>query len=173
MVERNSEKVRLLKLAALSGMIDPKMISVNDIVIGEWVRWKCKFGCPDYGMWLTCPPYSPTPTKTRALLREYKRALFFRMKPDKGSMLKSLTSLERKVFLGGHRKALAFSGGSCNLCRACNIRPGICRKPELARPSMEACGIDVFETARRTGYQISVLKDKNSEFTYFGMVLID
>jgi hypothetical protein len=38
---------------------------------------------------------------------------------------------------------------------------------------MEACGIDVFETARRAGYQISILKEKSSEFTYFGMVLLD
>lgn len=173
MVARDSEKVRLCKLAAESGMIEPKMTSVKDIVLGEWVRWKCRYGCPDYGMWLTCPPYSPTPTETRALLREYKRALLFRMKPDKGKMLRSLTKLERRIFLDGHRKALAFSGGSCNLCRVCNIRSGVCRKPEVARPSMEACGIDVFETARRTGYKISILKEKSSEFTYFGMILVD
>jgi predicted metal-binding protein len=172
MVNRNSRRVTLCKLAAVSGMIDPQMIMVKDIVLGEWVRWKCKYGCPDYGMWLTCPPYSPTPTETRALLREYKRALLFRMKPDKGK-LKSLANLERRIFLEGHRKALAFSGGSCNLCRVCNIRSRTCRRPKIARPSMEACGIDVFETARRAGYQISIMKDRNSEFTYFGMVLVD
>ena len=172
MVNRNSQRVTLCKLATASGMIDPKLIRVKDIVLGEWVRWKCKYGCPDYGMWLTCPPYSPTPTETRALLKEYKRALLFRMKPDKGK-LKSLAKLERAIFLEGHRKALAFSGGHCNLCSTCNIPSRICRKPEIARPSMEACGIDVFETARRAGYQISILKDRNSEFTYFGMVLVD
>jgi predicted metal-binding protein len=165
--------VSLYRLAAGSGLIDPKMIRAKDIVLGEWVRWKCKYGCPDYGKWLTCPPYSPTPTETRALLREYKRALLFRMKPDKRKMLRSLVNLERRIFLGGHRKALAFSGGSCNLCRVCNIRSRTCRKPEIARPSMEACGIDVFETARRAGCQISILKDKTSEFTYFGMILVD
>ena len=173
MVNGNSQTATLCKLAAESGMVDPKMITVKNIVLGEWVLWKCKYGCPDYGMWLTCPPYSPTPTETRALLREYKHALLFRMKPDKEKMLRSLTNLERKIFLEGHRKALAFSGGSCNLCRVCNIRSRTCRKPEIARPSMEACGIDVFETARRAGYQISILKDKNSVFTYFGMVLVD
>ena len=172
MVNRNSRRVTLCKLAAASGMIDPKLISVKDIVLGEWVRWKCKYGCPDYGMWLTCPPYSPTPTETRALLKEYKRALLFRMKPDKRKM-KSLANLERSLFLGDHPKALAFSGGSCNLCRVCNVQSRTCRNPEIARPSMEACGIDVFETVKKVGYQISIMKDKNSEFTYFGMVLID
>jgi len=173
MVNRNSQTARLCNLAAVSGMNDPKMIRVKDIVLGEWVRWKCRYGCPNYGMWLTCPPYSPTPTETRVLLREYKDALLFRMRPDKGEMLKSLANLERRIFLAGHRKALAFSGGSCGLCRICNIRSRTCRKPEIARPSMEACGIDVFETARRAGYRISILKDRNSEFTYFGMVLVD
>jgi predicted metal-binding protein len=173
MAGRDSEKAKLCKVAAQCGMIDPKMIDVKDIVLGEWVRWKCKYGCPDYGMWLTCPPYSPTPAETRALLGEYKRAMLFRMKPDKGKMLKALTSLERRIFLEGHRKALAFSGGHCHLCRTCNIRAGNCRKPEIARPSMEACGIDVFATVKKTGRRISILKDRNSEFTYFGMVLID
>jgi predicted metal-binding protein len=173
MVPRDAETPRLLKLAEASAMIEPKMIGVKDIVLGEWVRWKCKYGCPDYGMRLTCPPYSPTPMETNVLLREYKRALLFRMKPDKRKMLKSLANLERRIFLEGHRKALAFSGGSCDLCRVCNIRSGTCRHPEVARPSMEACGIDVFETARRAGYQISILKDRKSEFTYFGMVLVD
>jgi predicted metal-binding protein len=173
MVNRDSRAATLCKLASRSGMIDPKIMMVKDIVLGEWVRWKCKYGCPSYGMWLTCPPYSPTPSETRALLREYNRALLFRMKPDKGKMLKSLADLESKIFLRGHRKALAFSGGHCNLCRVCNIRSGKCRKPEIARPSMEACGIDVFETARKAGYEISILKNKKSTFTYFGMIIVD
>ena len=173
MPQMNSENVRLCALASGSGMIDPKVISVKNIVVREWTRWKCKYGCPDYGKWLTCPPYSPTPSETRVLLREYKRALLFRMRPDKRKMLKSLTDLERKIFLEGYRKALAFSGGSCNLCAACNVKTHTCRRPELARPSMEACGIDVFETAEKTGFKISILKDANSKFTYLGMVLVD
>jgi len=173
MVNKNSETIGLRKLAVEAGMIDPKIIKVKDIALGEWVRWKCKYGCPDYGMWLTCPPYSPTPTETRALLREYKRALVFRMKPDKGKMMKSLANLERSLFLRDHPKALAFSGGSCKLCRICNVQSRTCRNPEIARPSMEACGIDVFETVKSVGYQIAIMKDKNAEFTYFGMVLID
>lgn len=163
----------LCKLAVRSGMIDPKIIRVRNIVLGEWVRWKCKYGCPSYGKWLTCPPYSPTPTETRALLREYRSALLFRMKPDARKMLESLTDLERRIFLEGYRKALAFSGGSCNLCKVCNIRSRVCRKPEIARPSMEACGIDVFETARKAGYEVSILKHKKSKFTYFGMIILD
>jgi len=172
MVNKNSHTA-LCQVATTFGMMNPKIIRANDIVIGEWVRWKCRYGCPDYGKWLTCPPYSPTPTETHALLKEYRRALMFRLKPDKGKMLKSLTDLERSIFLKGYRKALAFSGGSCNLCSVCDVRSGTCRKPEIARPSMEACGIDVFATARKAGYEISILRDKKSEFTYFGMVLID
>jgi len=163
----------LCKMTVESGMLEPKSIDVKDVVVGEWVRWKCRYGCPSYGKWLTCPPYSPTPNETRALLREYRRALLFRMKPVKGKMLKALTDLERRIFLEGHPKVLAFSGGACNLCEACSLRSGVCRKPAIARPSMEACGIDVFETVRRAGYDISILRKENSAFTYFGMVLVD
>jgi len=164
---------RLLDLALKSGMIDPKIIEVRKIVVSEWVRWKCRYGCPDYGLWLTCPPYTPTPAETRALLSEYERALMFRMTPKRGEMYKALAKLEGRVFLSGNPKALAFGGGACHLCRVCNIRSGACRKPLTARPSMEACGIDVFESTRRAGYQSTILQDKNQKFTYFGMILID
>lgn len=45
--------------------------------------------------------------------------------------------------------------------------------PEKARPSMEACGIDVYETARVNGYPINVLKDKSCTGNYFGLVLLE
>lgn len=176
-----SREVRLKNLARGSGMIDPKIINVKKIVIGEWVRWKCRYGCPDYGKWLKCPPNSPTPTETRALLNEYKRALIFRIKPQTGydgthvvgGVYKSLFELERNIFLDGYRKALAFGGGECDLCETCNIESGICRRPEAARPSMEACGIDVFETAMKAGYRLSLLHNREEQFTWFGMILVD
>ncbi len=180
-MSESSDNARLCELAVTSGMIDPKVIEVKNIVLGEWVRWKCRYGCPDYGLWLKCPPYSPTPAETQALLREYKRALIFRMKPTSGytgthvvgKVYKTLADLETKIFLSGHRKALAFGGGECDLCKTCNIRSGHCRRPDIARPSMEGCGIDVFGTAQRAGYEMSILKNKNAEFTWFGMILVD
>ncbi|HID55545.1 TPA: hypothetical protein EYP37_03380, partial [Candidatus Poribacteria bacterium] len=36
--------------------------------------------------------------------------------------------------------------------------PG-CRHPRQARPSMEACGIDVYRTAKTAGFPIEVVRD--------------
>jgi predicted metal-binding protein len=172
---------RLVNLAIECGMADPKIINASDIVVSEWVRWKCRYGCPDYGLWLKCPPYSPSLAETRTLLREYRRALLFRIRPASGydgshvvgNVYRALSELERKIFLGGYRKALGFGGGECDLCEKCEIQSGTCRNPLIARPSMEGCGIDVFETAKRAGYKLSILNSKDLEFSWIGMVLID
>jgi hypothetical protein len=37
---------------------------------------------------------------------------------------------------------------------------------------MEACGIDVFSTARNNGFKIEVLKKAGERGDYFGLVLI-
>jgi len=181
MTKTQSDNKSLMNLASESGMVDPRIIDAKDVVLGEWVQWKCRYGCPDYGHWLKCPPHSPTPAETRTLLKEYKRALLFRMKPVAGydgahrvgDIYKNLSELERKIFLSGYRKALALGGGECDLCDICNIEAGICRRPDISRPSMEACGIDVFGTAMKAKYDMRILNSKNDEFTWFGMILID
>ena len=38
---------------------------------------------------------------------------------------------------------------------------------------MEACGIDVFATARANGFPIEVVKDESCEDNYYGLVLIE
>ena len=41
------------------------------------------------------------------------------------------------------------------------------------RPMMEACGIDVFKTARRNGFAVVTPSDGSGQLTYFAMVLIE
>ena len=71
----------------------------------------------------------------------------------------------------GYYKALGFGAGPCRLCKEC-AEAG-CQHSELARPAMEACGIDVYATAHNNGYPIEVLTDKSCEGNYFGLVLIE
>jgi len=117
-----------------------------------------------------CPPYGPTPEETRDLLKEYEYALLYRFKPSTPKNF--AVELERHIFLEGYHSALAFTAGSCNLCEKCNIEGGTCLKPLEVRPSMESCGISVFETARNAGYKIEVLKSKDEEYLRYGLVLI-
>ena len=169
-LEKKDELSRFCNLAIKLGAVSPKVIRADQVVVRNWTRWKCQFGCNSYGRSLKCPPYTPTPEETRALLKEYEFGLLFRSRP---SDLDSLTvELERQIFLEGYHAALAFTAGSCRLCEKCNIEGGYCIKPLESRPSMESCGISVFETARNAGYEIEVLTSKEQEFLVYGLVLI-
>lgn len=59
--------------------------------------------------------------------------------------------LEAAAFKKGFKYATAFSAGKCTLCETCAGIGNRCRNPYKARPSMEAMGIDVGETARNAG----------------------
>lgn len=59
--------------------------------------------------------------------------------------------IEAAAFKVGLKYATAFSAGKCTLCEACAGIGNRCRNPYKARPSMEAMGIDVGETARKAG----------------------
>ena len=169
-LEKKDELSRFCNLAVKLGAVDPKVIRGDQVVVRNWTRWKCQFGCNSYGRSLKCPPYTPTPEETRELLKEYDFAILFRSKP---SYLDTLAvELERQIFLEGYHAALAFTAGSCRLCEKCNIEGGYCIKPLESRPSMESCGISVFETARNAGYEIEVLTSKEQEFLAYGLVLI-
>jgi predicted metal-binding protein len=81
-------------------------------------------------------------------------------------------ALERDVFLAGYYKALGLGAGGCSLCEKCAFTAG-CRHAETARPSMEACGIDVYATARGNGFPIEVVRDRKDEQHYYGLVLVE
>jgi predicted metal-binding protein len=158
-----------LKRAVEVGALNAKLISPKDIVTSNWVRWKCQFGCGGYNSSLACPPYTPKPDETRKMLDEYKNAILF--EASRGNTKKIAKELENEIFLSGYYKALGLGAGPCRLCRECSFNEG-CRHPGEALPSMEACGIDVYETVRRQGLKIEVVTDYNEAGRFFGVVLI-
>jgi len=44
---------------------------------------------------------------------------------------------------------------------------------DQARPSMESCGIDVFQTARNNGFYIDTLRDKSETQNNYCLMLVD
>jgi predicted metal-binding protein len=160
---------KFIKSAQKLGAKQAKIISSKSVVVAEWVRMKCKFGCSGYGQSLTCPPYSPVPEETRRALSFYKAAILVR--GDAYINIHTLIpKLEREIFLDGYYKAFGMGAGPCQLCVRC---AKFCRHPENTRPSMEACGIDVYATVQANGYPIKVLKDSNCQGNYYGIVLIE
>ena len=77
---------------------------------------------------------------------------------------------DQTIFLDGYYKAFAMGAGPCQLCTKCGK---LCRHAEKARPSMEACGVDVYSTVRANGFPIEVLKTNSCAGNYYGVVLIE
>ena len=163
----------LKKSAVKLGASDSKIIDVKTVRTAAWVRYKCQFGCSGFGESLTCPPYSPTPEQTQKILDCYKKAiLVHRRSSSVVNISKIVVQMEKEAFLAGYYKALAMGSGPCMFCAECNLK-GECRHSEKARPSMEACGIDVFSTVRKNGFNIETLDSGRRKGDYFGLVLIE
>lgn len=158
------------KLARKLGAAEAKIISPQTVVTASWVRWKCQYGCGGYEGCLTCPPHSPPPAETREVLKEYKKALLIHG-DDHTDVSEIAVKVELEAFLSGYYKAFGLGSGPCRLCSSCDV-DGECRKPKRARPSMEASGIDVFQTARNNQFKIEVLRSRRCEGNYFGLVLL-
>lgn len=47
------------------------------------------------------------------------------------------------------------------------------KKNQEVRPLMEACGIDVFKTARDNGFYIDTKKETYGKWNYFALVLLE
>ena len=159
-----------VKLSLDWGAVEAKVIPASSIKTAAWTRLRCQYGCPNYGGNLCCPPFTPTAEETQKAIDDYSYALLVRFQ----SMLEAKTiapEIEREIFLDGRYKAFSFKGGSCGLCEKCNLKT--CVHSSQARPSMEGAGIDVYETVRRNGFKIEVLRNKETQGSFFGLILIE
>jgi predicted metal-binding protein len=172
---------RYCDLALEGGASSVKPIQPSSVVTAPWVRLKCQFGCPGYDHNYCCPPYTPTHEDTRKVLDTYQRALLFHIetlssknREKRKKFIQMLIDLEGEMFKDGYYKAFVFLAGPCDACRQCAKATGdACKDRYRARPSMEACGIDVFQTARNNGFHIETLRDENAPRNNFCLMLVD
>jgi len=164
------DKTAIQKLCDQQTIESSKFISPDSIVIEDWPRHKCKYGCPGYNSNYCCPPHSPTAEQTRKIVAGYTAGLLVHF--TKGMpVTKTIVKIEKELFLMNYHKAIGFGAGPCSLCKECPEKG--CTFPHKARPSMEACGIDVYATARNNGFPINVVKTKEDEVNFYGLVLIE
>jgi predicted metal-binding protein len=178
-----NKHAQLEALFAEQGYKDFRWIKPQDMVVSQWVRMKCTFGCGKYGRNATCPPNVPSVSECRRFFDEYSTAVIFHFektvdKPEdrhswsRGVNLE-LVKLERAVFLAGYEKAFLLFMDSCSICDEC---PGVreaCKNPRLARPSPEAMAVDVFSTVRQYGYPIQVLSDYSQAMNRYAFLFIE
>jgi len=165
------------------GLNDFKWIPSNNIVVANWVRMKCQFGCPDYGKGGCCPPNTPPVAQCREFFSEYGSAvlLHFTIELDKPgdrqeafrSLNDRLVKAERDVFLAGFYKAFLLFVSDCKICPDCTGDRINCRDKIRARPSPESMAVDVYSTVRNSGYPIRVLKSYEETMDRYAILLVE
>ena len=164
------------------GVAGAKVVEPSSVATAAWVRLKCQFGCPGYDMSYCCPPRSPTPEETRKIIDCYQRAILFHIEaPDSpermnrtNELYRMLTKMEGELFKDGYYKAFIFLSGPCLLCPECaKLKGEPCNFGLQARPCMESCGIDVYETARNNGFPIEPLREMTDTQNLYCLMLVD
>lgn len=170
-------------LFPVSGCTAYRWMDPGDIVVSQWVRMKCTYGCDCYGENACCPPSLPTVPECRQFFREYSSAVVFhfqRRVADPGDRAAwsrmtnaALLSLEREVFLRGYHKVFLLFMDCCRLCARCAKTRIDCTMKEKARPSPEGMAVDVFSTVRQLGLPIEVLTDPSQVMNRYAFLLIE
>ncbi|MBV7276853.1 DUF2284 domain-containing protein [Clostridium sp. PL3] len=177
------DKEKLEEFFNQYGFTDFKWVNTNDIIVAQWVRFRCVFGCPSYGKRCTCPPNVPNIEECKKMISEYKDIVVFHLekqleKPEdikawsRDTILK-LLNLEKEIFLSGYYKTFLISFDSCKICESCIGNRIECRNPKMVRPGADAFGIDVYSTVRNIGYPIHVLKEYGEAMNRYAFLLIE
>lgn len=190
-----------LRLKALElGADKAAIIDTSAISVSEAVAFKCRVPrCPNYASCANCPPHAPTPEEFRRVLANFSKAILFNkrfapevmLSPDQEaarteafrSIFQLAAKLESAAFYAGHYLSFGLAAGSCRnvLCheqKGCAVLEGkACLFPALARPSMEAVGIDVFQLAALAGWDMQPLgreakADKVDQSSLTGIVVV-
>ncbi len=167
--------------ARAAGADGAELVAAGAVGVADWVRLKCRYGCPDYGRRLSCAPHAPGPDEFRPVLAGYEQALLVWVEgrgteaatPARRRLAEALLALERDAFLARCHKAFALSDGPCLWCDDEPCPPdGTCRHRDRLRPAMSACGIDAFATASAAGVPLQVAGDEQAAFRLLGLLLI-
>jgi len=160
-----------------------KWIKPSSIVVSQWVRMKCHFGCPGYGKSLSCPPNTPSISECRQFFQEYQNAVLFHFarsfpKPeDRFPWSKKINSkllqIEREVFLSGNHKAFMLLMTECSFCPECTASKADCRHPDKARPIPESMGVDLFATVKGNDYPLEILSDYSQPMNRYAILMVD
>jgi len=160
-----------------------RWIDARKIVVSQWVRMKCMFGCPEYGTKACCPPNVPSVAECERFFRDYTEAVVFHFekeveKPeDRHAWTRKINTklweLERHVFVAGYQKAFLLYMDTCYLCKDCSAIRSQCLNKKLARPTPEALAVDVYSTVKRVGYPIKVLSDYSQKMNRYAFLMIE
>ena len=160
----------LIQEAISLGCTKAKVILTKTISIANWMKLQCQYGCSQYGSLLTCPPYTPDSEEMSEVLIEYDKALLINASPEV-NVREIVVHLEKRLKDKGFSKAFGLTAKPCDLCEPCTIATN-CQFPEKARPTLQACGIDVNETISSNGWDDLGKQSPCTPTHAIGMVLM-
>ena len=168
----------LKKKAITLGATDAKVISVKSIPVDPRIIELCKTpGCEGFGQCANCPPHVMDAKMAARWITSFDRGLVIKLDLLPSQIMDSdylihfrkmfmmVTALERIAKQRGFGGATALGAGSCKpvFCpeKPCAVLKGKdCSYAHLARPSLEAIGINVFQLCRTLGWSIhKILRD--------------
>jgi len=186
-------RAKALELGASGAeAIEPASIPVQDEIIKLCEPPRCE----GYGKSVNCPPHAMKPAEARRWIRTFWGAVLFKIDTSPEILLSEerievfrriydmASRLEAFARDRGYRHAKGLAAGSCKavFCKGLPCQAleegGICRFPEVARPSMEALGINVFKVVEKAGWEIHHMgRDSNPKEVpsamLAGMVLVE
>jgi hypothetical protein len=104
----NERLEHLLKRSLELGAEKAKLIDTATVVVEEWVRWKCLYGCPLYGKDPCHPPCAPDAESTKKVMKEYRQAILLNSSKGK-SLTEVAVKLEGEAYRAGYYKAFALT----------------------------------------------------------------
>jgi predicted metal-binding protein len=168
-MEKQLEK--LVDKALEIGALEAKIIDTGIIVFDPRSFLKCRFGCNRWGRYWTCPPYMDISNEQfQKAFEKYQKAIILQSTdPKKGQEI--TLAVEKEAMLS-HNCIHAFALVLCVWCETCSY-PEPCRFPHMARPSMDAYGIDVGKTAEPLGLKVSFDEKGKMLPCWYSLVLLD
>ena len=160
----------LIQEALGLGCAKAKVISTKAISLAHWVKLHCQFGCSKHGKLFTCPPFTPESEEMAEILEEYDQALLIYANHDT-NVQEIVIHLETRFKQNGYQKAFALGAQPCKLCDPCTIST-FCQYPEKARPTLQACGIDVNATVSNNGWADVIQHKPCSDSHPIGIILL-
>ncbi len=162
---------RLIDKAIELGATEAKQIPTSSIVFDSRSYLKCRFGCNRWGKYWTCPPHLEiTPERFMDAFAQYHQAIVIKSSdPKVGQDVTVAIEKEAMLKLGC---SFAFAMVLCVQCDECSY-PDPCRYPHLARPSMDAYGVDIGKTLAPLGFKVEFDAGGKLLPAWYSMVLID
>lgn len=167
-----------LELGATKAVILP----IEQVVTDRSFRAICEGNaCGGYGNSWTCPPFCGGIDELMEKVRSFKQVLWYQTvsEIEDSFDIEGMTEASRRHAWLSQKlrerlrpmiqgESLCLSAGGCRLCERCaKLDDEPCRMPDKAMTSLEACGVDVYNTTKKT--DLKYINGQNT-VTFFGAV---